>query len=319
MHADERVLPFIEACTRDTNLAALLQQANAEFIKTWVVGCFDWDKITGAWQDLYDSFAHDQIPGKADEVLFLQLQLKKLVLQQDTAKKFCRQLRQLLTGNNYSLLSERVQSAASYFSELLNKEVISPFLQHLKELPANAKLKTYREDLRSLLLTAIRKEDALAKAIVVTTGLINGSSTDALLEIIYAPAPEQSEATTAAMAIPPPAEKKVSRHVTLEMFNSGLSPEAIAADRSLAHSTVEAHLVECVKLGELPLTALVTPAKIEAINAAADALQATGASPVKEKLGNDYSYTEIRAVMYVRMQAQNPASTDQQSAVPSPQ
>lgn len=317
MQTDARVLPFIEACTRDTNLEALLQQANAEFIINWIISCYEWDKIVGAWQDVYDNFAHYQVPSKADEVLFIQLQLQKLKAQQATAQKFCRQLRQLLNGSDHNLLQERIQSAAVYFSKLLNEEVITPFIQHLKEVPSGAKAKSYREDLRFLLLTAIRKEDSLQKSVTITSGIIEGRGTALLLDIIFAAAPTLAEELAGpVVAATPAGEKKPSRLITLERFQAGITVAEIAAERGIASSTVEAHLLEAIKAGELAVTALVSPAAIAVISAAVDALAATSATPVKEKLGDTYSYLEIRAVMYSRRQEENPASSDQPPVAP---
>jgi len=86
--------------------------------------------------------------------------------------------------------------------------------------------------------------------------------------------------------------------VTLDMFKSGLSIPEIAESRGIAVSTVETHLVRFIPSGEVMLDDLVHVDKIEAIKNAIVRLNAGFAvAPVKEFLGENYSYGEIRAVL----------------------
>ncbi|MDQ3323125.1 MAG: DNA helicase RecQ [Acidobacteriota bacterium] len=85
---------------------------------------------------------------------------------------------------------------------------------------------------------------------------------------------------------------------TLDMFKSGLSIEEIAEVREMAKSTIESHLVRFIQSGEIMLDDLVHERKIEPIRNAITRLNAGFAvAPVKEFLGEDYSYAEIRAVL----------------------
>jgi len=86
--------------------------------------------------------------------------------------------------------------------------------------------------------------------------------------------------------------------VSLDMFKSGLSIPEIAESRGMAVSTVETHLVRFIPSGEVILDDLVHVDKIEAIREAIIRFNSGGAvAPVKEFLGDNYSYGEIRAVM----------------------
>ncbi|CAA9386719.1 MAG: ATP-dependent DNA helicase RecQ [uncultured Pyrinomonadaceae bacterium] len=86
--------------------------------------------------------------------------------------------------------------------------------------------------------------------------------------------------------------------VSLDMFKSGLSIPEIAESRGIAISTVETHLVRFIPSGEVALDDLVHVNKIEAIRNAIIRLNAGFAvAPVKESLGEAYSYGEIRAVL----------------------
>jgi ATP-dependent DNA helicase RecQ len=94
------------------------------------------------------------------------------------------------------------------------------------------------------------------------------------------------------------ADGNASHDVSLDMFNSGLSIEEIAESRGLAKSTIEMHLIRFIQTGEVSLEDIVNYSKIEPIKNAIIQLNAgIAVSPVKELLGENYSYGEIRAVL----------------------
>jgi ATP-dependent DNA helicase RecQ len=90
--------------------------------------------------------------------------------------------------------------------------------------------------------------------------------------------------------------------VSLEMFRAGLTIPEIARRREVMPSTIETHLVRFIPTGEIRLEDIVAPEKIEAIQDALVRFSDSGAlSPVKEFLGDCYSYGEIRAVLAAMM------------------
>jgi ATP-dependent DNA helicase RecQ len=86
--------------------------------------------------------------------------------------------------------------------------------------------------------------------------------------------------------------------ISLKMFKNGKTVSEIAKERGLAVSTIETHLVKFIPTGELIVEDLVPLEKIEPIREAIFELNAeNGISPIKEFLGDDFSYGEIRAVV----------------------
>ncbi|CAN5156395.1 DNA helicase RecQ [soil metagenome] len=85
--------------------------------------------------------------------------------------------------------------------------------------------------------------------------------------------------------------------ISMRLFQSGMSIKEIAAERSLAVSTIEGHLSRYIATGELKVEDIVSPDKIRSIRQAFVSLKGeSGLGPIKEILGEDYSYGEIRAV-----------------------
>jgi len=86
--------------------------------------------------------------------------------------------------------------------------------------------------------------------------------------------------------------------ISLEMFREGRSIPDIARERGVQASTIENHLARFIPTGEIPIEQLVPAHKVEPIRNAVLKFNETGAlSPIKEHLGDDYSYGEIRAVI----------------------
>jgi len=80
------------------------------------------------------------------------------------------------------------------------------------------------------------------------------------------------------------------------MFQQGKSIEDIAKERFLTVSTIEGHLEEYVKTGEITLEKLVSPEKIHKISEKIQQNPEATLSEIKASLGDDYSYGELRLV-----------------------
>ena len=98
-----------------------------------------------------------------------------------------------------------------------------------------------------------------------------------------------------------------SRHTdtklaSLQLFEQGNGIDEIAAVRGLKRPTIEEHLAHFVFTGEINISQVVTKEKQETITLAiAENKNSLAISPIKQKLGETYSYGEITAVMnYLR-------------------
>jgi ATP-dependent DNA helicase RecQ len=89
----------------------------------------------------------------------------------------------------------------------------------------------------------------------------------------------------------------VTRQLTRAMFQQGLNIAEIAQRRNMSRGTILTHLTELLESGvPLDIERLIQPERYEVI---ADALQEVGGDllrPVKDFLGDRYSYDEIRLV-----------------------
>jgi ATP-dependent DNA helicase RecQ len=95
-----------------------------------------------------------------------------------------------------------------------------------------------------------------------------------------------------------PSAPNSTQRETLTLFQQGNDIAAIMEARELARSTVEGHLAASIEAGEIEaIDRLVAPARQRAIEAAiAQCDEADGLRAVRDILGEDYSYGEIRFV-----------------------
>jgi ATP-dependent DNA helicase RecQ len=84
---------------------------------------------------------------------------------------------------------------------------------------------------------------------------------------------------------------------TFSLYRSGKTVAEIAHERGLAATTIESHLSHFVQTGEMDVLELVTQEKIPAIQDAIESYGIERLSPLKEVLGDNYSYGEIKAVI----------------------
>jgi ATP-dependent DNA helicase RecQ len=88
-----------------------------------------------------------------------------------------------------------------------------------------------------------------------------------------------------------------TRVESFTLYRSGKSVAEIATERGLATTTIEGHLSYFVQTGEIDVLEFVTEEKIPAIKDAVESYGHDRLAPLKEVLGEDYSYGEIKAVI----------------------
>lgn len=96
-----------------------------------------------------------------------------------------------------------------------------------------------------------------------------------------------------------PKKSKISDtfKVTFDLYKEGKTVPEIANERGLSPTTIEGHLSRFVQTGELDVHEFVNETKIPAIKNAIESYGSEMLSPLKEVLGDAYTYGEIKAVI----------------------
>jgi uncharacterized protein YpbB len=95
----------------------------------------------------------------------------------------------------------------------------------------------------------------------------------------------------------PTKEKIDTKLETYKLYQSGKNIAEIAAARNLSHATIEGHLAHYVEKGAISIEDLVSKEKILLIEPLAKNIEGTAITPLKQQLGNDVSYGDIKLVI----------------------
>jgi len=85
--------------------------------------------------------------------------------------------------------------------------------------------------------------------------------------------------------------------LSFTLFKQGKTPAEIAEERSLSPMTIENHLTNFIQTGELDVHDFVIKQKLPAIKDAVESYGKERLAPLKEVLGDAYTYTEIKAAI----------------------
>jgi ATP-dependent exoDNAse (exonuclease V) alpha subunit len=93
------------------------------------------------------------------------------------------------------------------------------------------------------------------------------------------------------------ANGKDTKAETYKLYKEGLAIADIAKQRNLTSQTIESHLTYYVQEGVIPINELLSSEKQLLIESAIKDFHGGPVTPIKEKLGNDITYGEIRLVL----------------------
>jgi len=97
----------------------------------------------------------------------------------------------------------------------------------------------------------------------------------------------------------PSEEKKISSALqTFQLYKAGRSIADIARERNLSESTVSGHLCQFINTGEMVVTELIEPEKVAPILNVINDLGTVELNEIKGKLGDEFSFSDIRAVVH---------------------
>lgn len=88
-----------------------------------------------------------------------------------------------------------------------------------------------------------------------------------------------------------------TKRESLELFKKGMSIEQIGASRQLSPGTIGGHLAFYIQQGKLPINDVMEIEKVSPIQLAVERFGGTMLTPIKEFLGDGYSFADIKMVM----------------------
>ena len=281
---DPLVIDFARKEAGETELTRLLEREKLEFQHLQLTKTFDLQKLSDSIGNYVQYLQGKQLPDIEQAVSNARDMLRHAVELQNVALKFQQQMKTLLRDEQDDKLRERVSKAIAYFSKSLTEQVLDPLEKHIVSLKGFKKIKQYLKYVRQLRNAIARQINSIQK-VKYGGQAFNPSAVE--LSIANVNVSERGKN----------AEKGSSLRETLTMLRTGMKPFDIAEKRGLAVGTIETHMALLIKSGDIDIHECMEETKIESILAVIKEIQAVSMQPVKQKLGDDFTYGEIRAVM----------------------
>ncbi len=299
IQSDEMVKRFMETKGTPEALAGLLKTEQKAYIERMLTRAFEWDKVCADLKEFYEELEARQLPDKAEVIQRFREFCELSLNQKEVAARFIKELATIFpetAGNRFDYLHERVSKAAAYFLSRLKEEIYLPIEAHVAKTKKQKRVKGYLKDLHALQVRLLGRKQLLEQATGLTEGLKSGKEASGLLQDLDEQKNKQQEALPPAPVVVKMAPGE-SRKITFRMFAEGKTVAEIASERGYALGTIEGHLIDFIKTGELPVTDFVSEEKINVILPLIEKAESYSATPIKEQLGDDYSFGEIRAVI----------------------
>ncbi|WP_406824291.1 helix-turn-helix domain-containing protein [Pedobacter sp. KACC 23697] len=284
-----------------------------DFIRTYLLSAFDLNMVRYYFKEHMQTFDKSEAKStkqRYDEwTMDLYKDFQKITATADT---FVNQLKNLFaqqTEHTLFNVSKRVQAAVKYFSPLI-KEVSDKFLAQIEAIKEEKQIKTYLTELLELEIVIYEQLKKIHKSKALLEAIIDGkefskADTDALLNVVEREAQLKKAITLKGMAlkVKTATEKKKkepkpdTKLLSFELYNEGKTLTEIAKERGLSQGTIEGHLAYYVSTQQLDVTKLVKPNKIKNITEAVESQKTKSMTTIRDFLGKDYSFGEIKMVL----------------------
>lgn len=295
---DIAINKFSETEKDSSALSHELKDATIDYAKKQTIKAFDFYDIENYLTEHIESYNKKKNMSAKQRQKEWAEQLKKQFDELNIiAQRFRNQLFELSRNNNIEVLSnikERIVAAKDYFEPKL-QELSKQILNHTAKMQAEKGVKKYTAELKSLDAVFYQQIISIKKAeVIIDSTITNGVfDNDKLTEI-----KQNTDRAEADESIVKESKiKKNSAYVSYEMFLEAKDIEQIANERELSVSTIEGHLSKYVANGKISVYEFVEEDKVEMIVEAINEFNDLKLSPIKEYLGNDVSYSEIRFVI----------------------
>ncbi|WNB17172.1 helix-turn-helix domain-containing protein [Marivirga arenosa] len=200
-------------------------------------------------------------------------------------------------------LEERVHSAESYFKPKL-KDLYDAFKAHLIETSKQDKVKSYLKEIESI--TELLKSKILQ---ISKTGLLVNSAVDnrILTKSDLNQSAEYADAKKNSKKSKPKKDKTPTAEISFNLYKEGNSIDQIANKRGFVEGTILGHLSKYIESGDIDVTELIDPVKLDQICQVMALDEVKGSADVKARLGDEFTYDDIKIAWghFRKNQAQN--------------
>ncbi len=321
---DQNVTSFAKSKPEIASLQQWVEQESEIFLRTYLQRCFDLSALDNYVYDHVHSYTKDiNRSAKQKHHKWAEQLSKDLIAVRTNADKFMVQIGRLSadrTEEGRRALLERVLAAEKYFVPLITafSENIFERMELVKQDKQVLEFLNELLEMESLFfeqLKKMKKAPALLAAVMENREfkrqdverLINTGARGTRMLSVFAM--EDTHDFTVKKAgkagrtggKPKKSAKAIDKEpkadtkaLSLELHKAGKTLTEIAAERKMVIGTIEGHLAHYVAKQEISAKDVIGSRKLDQILAAIKELKTLQMNPIRERLGRDYSFGEIK-------------------------
>jgi len=317
---DDKINVYSKTQSAEQNLDELLATETYVFLKDYLLKSFEFSSLIRNIEEHTDSYVKDEKrSGKQKHHEWAKELEKQLKEIKPHADKFRQQIISILgsrEAEHVEFLHKRVVAATAYFSPLF-KSFSNKIFRHIELLKSEKKIKAYLNELLMLELMINEQHKIINKAgFLILAAISNKELTrEEINKVSHDPYREEQLKQLLTMPskidagngkgpakerkprnkkVEPKTEKPDTKKETFNLYKQGKTIEEIAKLRSMVSNTIEGHLAHYIAKGELEVTKLLPAEKIANIITVSKTLNTFQFGPIKQSLGEEYSYGEIK-------------------------
>jgi hypothetical protein len=325
---DKVLVDYAQMKPKEAEVKELIDQETVFFLRAYLLKVYDFIWLHSVMKRHLGSYhMAENKSTKQKHQLWAQELFTKFEPLKQTADKFSNQINYIFETKEEGYLqraNERHGAAKNHFYPVL-KELSKTVLVHIELLKEEKQIKQYLEELLELEgllykhLQMLDKVSTVLDSILNNTGfnkqqLKQASVQTERLELVRqtiaitekaafeerrtktAPGKEKKGKKSAEPKAPKEskAPKPDTKALSFDLYKAGKTLFEIAQLRQYAVTTIENHLAHYVSLGMIPVSQFVSQEKYDKIIEVHKKTGEEVLGPIKEELGDDYSYSEIR-------------------------
>ncbi|HYX09103.1 MAG TPA: helix-turn-helix domain-containing protein [Bacteroidales bacterium] len=317
---DASLVNFTNSKPTAENLEKDFKTSTVLFVRDTVINAFDFGSLLAQFSVHVASYNKDEKKSSKQQY---HKWAKKLLSGMGPLKqvggRFQDQVKHIVATegeDGLPRLYQRVKAAIGYFEPLL-KDLAEKVNKHDQEIKNQSGTVKYRRELQEVEALFTSQLKTLFKAEALVAAALNQKE---LSKADYYQALEGKELmkvsfnkssknlpdkkvklSRKAKKEQDSGEKIPSREISYGYYKDGKTIEEIAKERQLAESTIEGHLSYYVARGEIPAVTFVDEYKIKPILEVSRKLETNKLGEIKNALGDEFTYSDLRFVMAAKM------------------
>ncbi len=328
LHVDAKVAAYATTKEQQGNLHALAESEALVYTQKYITQCFNYENLYRSAKYHADSYNKEEAKSvKYKYQKFASDLVGKINEMQPVSDKFRQQLSNIFRQDSpdaNQLITSRVAAGRDYFMPML-QAVSNLIFDHIKIVSETKRVKTYLNELYDFELMVYEQTKKMYKAGIFADALLYNKiiSKEDLMKIPLDHSRlnrlnillSGNDKSTSEKPLPKERTKKErkkkastsgsesaeikpkSREESYLLYVKGNDINEIARLRGMAVTTIEGHISYYVSTGEIDILTFISEEKLNNILVVAKTVETENLGPIKERLGSEYSYADIRYAM----------------------